>query len=148
MMMHYLGLGVGHMNPAGFPSEADTISVIPEPCYVPAQTKTSNRSADIVSSMPVPIVVSDGAPVLPRDTNGQGTSNEDSVDDGAEEVLSYKEDELKNGDLKDKEEEEDDNFMEYNYQLVLSEHLISTLLILYNIPLLEANSRHVGEVTC
>ena len=95
------------------------------------------------ATMPAPIVVSDGAPVLPGDTYGQGTSNEDLVDDGAEEVLSDEEGELENGDLKD-----NDNFMEYNYQLVLSEHLISTLLILYNIPLLEANSRHVGEVTC
>ena len=50
MMMHYPGLGVGHMNPAGFPSEANTISVIPEPHYVPAQTKIFNGSGDIASS--------------------------------------------------------------------------------------------------
>jgi len=116
MMMRYLGLGVGHMNPAGFPSEADAISVVPEPCYVPAQTEISNGSANIVSSMPAPMVVSDGAPVLPGDTNSQETSNGDMVDDGAEEVPSDEEAKLENGDLEDEEEEEeDDNFMQYNY---------------------------------
>jgi hypothetical protein len=112
MMMCYLGLGVGHMNPAGFPGEADAISVVPEPYYVPAQT---NRSANTASSNPAPMVVSDGAPVLLSNTNSQGTSNRDTVDDGVEEVPSDEEDgELENGDLEDKEEE-DDNFMQYDY---------------------------------
>jgi hypothetical protein len=117
MMMRYLGLGVGHMNPAGFPGEADAISVVPEPRYVPAQTKVSNGSANTVSSRPAPMVVSVGAPVIPSNTNGQGTSNGDTVDDGAEEVPSDEEGELENGDLEDEEEEEedDDNFMQYNY---------------------------------
>ncbi|KIM77197.1 hypothetical protein PILCRDRAFT_12199 [Piloderma croceum F 1598] len=59
-----------------------------------------------------------GAPVIPSNTNGQGTSNGDMVDDGAEEVPSDEEGELENGDLEDEEEEEeedDDNFMQYNY---------------------------------
>ena len=115
MMMRYLGLGVGHMNPAGFPGEADAISVVPEPRYVPAQTKNTSGPANIVSSMLAPMVVSDGAPVHPDDTNGQGTSNEDTVDDGVEEVPSEEEGELENGDLEDEEEEDDDNFIQYNY---------------------------------
>ena len=114
MMMRYLGLGVGHMNPAGFPGEADAISVVPEPRYVPAQTKISNGSANTASSRPAPMVVSDEALVLPSDTNGQGTSNGNTVDDGAEEVPSDEEGELENGDLED-EEEDDDNFMQYDY---------------------------------
>jgi hypothetical protein len=110
MMMRYLG----HMNPAGFPGEADAISVVPEPRYVPAQTKVSNGSANTVSSRPAPMVVSVGAPVIASNTNGQGTSNGDTVDDGAEEVPSDEEGEL---DLEDEEEEEedDDNFMQYDY---------------------------------
>src|SRR6267154_3630078 len=99
MMMRYLGLGVGHMNPAGFPSEAEAILVVPEPRYVPAQTNISNGSAN-TSSNPAPMVVLDGAPVLPSNTNSQETSDGDRVDDGAEEVPSD-EDELENGDLED-----------------------------------------------
>ena len=119
MMMCYLGLGVGHMNLAGFLSEADSISVVPEPRYVPAQTKIYNGSANTVSSRPVPLVVSDRAPVLPSDTNSQGTSNGDTVDDRAEKVPSdSEEDELENGDLQDEEDDDDDdddNFMQYDY---------------------------------
>jgi hypothetical protein len=111
MMMRYLGLGVGHMNPAGFPGEAEAISVVPEPRYVPAQTKISNGSANTTSSNPAPMVVLDGAPVLPNNTNGQETSDGDGVDDGAEEVPSD-EDELENGDLEDEEEEDD---IQYDY---------------------------------
>ena len=115
MMMQYLGLGIGHMDPAEFSRDGDDILAVPEPCYVPAQTKNSSRSANIVSSMLAPMAVLDGAPVCPDDTNGQGTSNEDLVDDGAEEVPSDEEGELENGDLEDEEEEDDDNFMQYNY---------------------------------
>jgi hypothetical protein len=119
MMMRYLGLGVGHMNTAGFPSEAEAISVVPEPRYVPAPTKISNGSANTASSNPAPMVVLDGAPVLPSNTNSHETSDgdtaRDTVDDGAEEVPSD-EDELENSDLEDEEEEEeDDNFMQYDY---------------------------------
>jgi len=117
MMMRYLGLGIGHMNPAAFPGEADAISAVPEPHYVPAQTKNSNESASTASSNPTPMVVSDGAPVFPSDTNGQGTSDGDVVDDGAEEVPNDDEEgelENENDDLED-EEEDDDNFMQYDY---------------------------------
>jgi len=107
MIMWYLGLGVGHMNPAGFPGEADAISVVPEPRYVPAQTKMSNRSASTPSSRPGPMVVLDGAPALPSNTNSQGTSDGDTVDDGAEEVPSDAEGELENGDSENEEEEDD-----------------------------------------
>lgn len=63
------------------------------------------------------MVVSDGAPGLPSDTNGQGTPNGETVDDGAEEVPSDEEGELENGDLEDEEEDYDDvnNFMQYDY---------------------------------
>jgi len=57
MTMRYLGLGIGHMNPAAFPSEADAISAVPEPRYVPAQTKNSNESASTASSNPTPMVL-------------------------------------------------------------------------------------------
>jgi hypothetical protein len=46
-----------------------------------------------------PMVVSDGAPAIPSNTNSQGTSNGDTVDDGAEEVPSDEEGELENGDF-------------------------------------------------
>src|ERR1700728_1658569 len=80
MMMRYLGLGIGHMNPASSPSEANAISAVPEPRYVPAQTEISNKSATTPPSNSVPMVVSDTVPMFPSDTNYQGTSNTDTAD--------------------------------------------------------------------
>jgi hypothetical protein len=68
-----------------------------------------------LTSRLVPIVVSVGAPVILSNTNGQGTSNGDMVDDGAEEVPSDEEGELENGNLEEEEEDDDDNFKQDNY---------------------------------
>jgi hypothetical protein len=114
MMMRYLGLGIGHMNPASFPSEANAISAVPEPCYVPAQTEISNESATTAPLNPVPMVVSNAVPIFPSDTSHQITSNTDIADDGAEEILNDDEGELESGDLED-EEDDDENFMQYDY---------------------------------
>jgi hypothetical protein len=45
MMMRYLGIGVGHIQPADFPHEVDALQAEPEDDYVPPAQRTESSSA-------------------------------------------------------------------------------------------------------
>jgi hypothetical protein len=49
MMMRYLGTGIGHMHPPGFPNETQSLQVVREDRYVPPATRLDERTIGDVS---------------------------------------------------------------------------------------------------
>ncbi|KAG2108371.1 uncharacterized protein F5147DRAFT_773583 [Suillus discolor] len=49
MMMRYLGTGIGHMHPPGFPNETQSLQIVSEDRYVPPATRLDKRTICDVS---------------------------------------------------------------------------------------------------
>jgi hypothetical protein len=102
MMMRYLGLGVGHMNSASFPNEADAILATREPRYVPPSQRESVQPSALTqpsaSNLVVPPVL-EMEVNLPEDLGIDDEGAEEAEDDEGieaedEEDLEFDEDDL------------------------------------------------------
>lgn len=105
MMMQYLGLGVGHMNSASFPGEADAIRVSPELNYIPP-SQWENTDQEACQPSPSNVEVELGDPELEDADDAEEMPDEEAEDDWAEE-MDDDDDDIDDG---------DDDFNENSYE--------------------------------